>query len=189
MKWKVKPGIGNKAHLWHQTWQRDELGLGSVQRVQSGAKGDRTRGRTGNKATVGVQSSSRSWDQRQGLGITYNRHTRGPSKRQGTYSILLHTDSNGSRSTSSETVTKLTKEQEIEQAIRRLAPQMPSLLPDTLETKRNCNNAAIHKQLLVLSDTLIHFTHLIATIKPLSSPLTSCMRTGGSNTPTKIMLP
>lgn len=189
MKWKVKPGIGNKAHLWHQTRQRDELGLGSVQHVQSGAKGDRARGRTGNKATVGVQSSSRSWDQRQGLGITYNRRTRGPSKRQGTYSILLHTDSNGSRSTSSETVTKLTKEQEIEQATRRLAPQMPSLLPDTLETKRNGNNAAIHKQLLVLSDTLIHFTHLIATIKPLSSPLTSCMRTGEGNTPTKRMLP
>ena len=131
MNWQVKPGIGNKLHPWHQTWQSNERGLGSVQGLQSGAKGDGARDRTGNKATTWVQSSSRSQDQRQGMDTTYNARTRGPSRREGTYSIVLHANSNGCRNTSSEATTNLTKEQETEQATRWLALQMPSLLPDT----------------------------------------------------------
>lgn len=182
MNWNVK--TGNKVRPRHQTWQSDEPALGSAQGIQSGAKGDRARDRTGNKATRWVQSSARSQDQRQGMDTTYNVHTRGPSRRQGTYSIMLHANSNGSRSTTSEAMINLTKEQETEQATRRLALQVPSLLPDTPDTN---NTPAIHNNYW-FSMTPIHFTHPMAIEKLLSSLLTSCTKTEEDNTSTKRML-
>lgn len=104
--------------------------------------------------------------------------------RQGTYSIMLHANSNGSRSTTSEAMINLTKEQETEQATRRLALQVPSLLPDTPDTN---NTPAIHNNYW-FSMTPIHFTHPMAIEKLLSSLLTSCTKTEEDNTSTKRML-
>lgn len=188
---QVEPGIGNKVHPQHHTWQSDGLGLGSVQGVQSGAKGDEARDRTGNKATTWVWSSSRSQDQRQGMDTTYNvwykgslQETRYLQHYAAHQQQRLQKHQHWSHGKPDHGARNRTSNQKTRSA-NAISAARYSRPPDT---NRNGNTAAIHNN-YEFSVTLVHFTHLMAMKKPLSSPLSSCIATGEGNTCTKRMLP